>query len=129
MQLGTWGDKGTVSPLADLGMGAIVPRGDGNQVRPREAGTGSRVALWISVEGSGGSVLRSPALCFFWPLPTIPGLPLHTRVLALRHAFRLLSLHIPVPLPCPWLFRIQPLLAAFDLQSCFLETKVYLNTE
>lgn len=113
-----------MSPLTDLGMGTIVVRGDGNQGRLWEAGTRSKVALCISVEGFDGSLLRSSAVLptgsvLFLVPPHYSCSLLHMCVLALLCASCLLSLHVLVTMSFTWLSRVQPLLVGLTFNPTF----------
>lgn len=123
-----------MSPLTDLRMGTIVVRGDGNQGRLWEAGTRSKVALCISVEGFDGSLLRSSAV-----LPTGSVLFLAPPPLSLLTPPHMYPCSAPCLLltqssrPCHFVshmaFQGTASAHKIDLQSHFLETKFCLNTE
>lgn len=125
-----------MSPLADLGMRAIVATGDGNQVRLWEAGTESKLALWISVEGLWGKgiclqILSCAAhwVCAFSGLSPLSLLaashvcPCTASCLLLTQSSHLhhFILHMALQGTAS--------AVSIDLQSHFLETKFYLNTK
>lgn len=137
IQRGTQGWRNSVS-LGWLGMGAAIVAGgreDGSQVRPQEAGTGSKATLDL------GRVFRTfPQVlgCATHWVCAFPGLsPLSLALLSFSSLSSSLPCFVPflvVPTSSwlclsTWLFRVQPLLTALTLQSQFLEIEVYFNTE